>query len=136
MSVSESENLQKLFAPPKRGFGKGSAIGYGWALILVMLATIAAYLIGGMWHLLTLAPLMAAVLIMACFGGVGPTIFCGILGSVAWMVFIALDLGKLGSGHGLPWKWPDAPWRFAQFFAMAIFISGSYFLRRRAELML
>jgi PAS domain-containing protein len=38
--------------------------------------------------------------------------------------------------HGIPWRYPDAPARLVQFLAMAIFISASYFARRRAELML
>jgi PAS domain-containing protein len=136
MSLSGAERQEIDFVAARRALRRASALGYSWAMLLAAIATILSYLLLIKFGMLSLAPLMAGIVILACFSDLGPTLVCGILGSFGWIVFVALDLHQTGHARGLPWRFVDAPARFAQFAAMAVFISASYFARRRAERLL
>src|SRR6059058_5977002 len=57
MSVSGPEVRELAIPQSRRALSRHSAIGYGWALALVILSTILSYLFVEKWNLLTLAPL-------------------------------------------------------------------------------
>lgn len=134
ISGNKIERRDVSLAPSQKGFRRSAP--YVWAVCLAVVATAISFFFVKQFAVQTLAPVMVGIVILACFSTMGPTIVCGILGSIGWLLFVAVDVHRLIQGHELIWREEGTPSKLFRFASIAIFISASYFARRRAELML